>query len=63
MQNKKAEKPRIWLFLKSRFFYSPFLRCAGHGTNLTGESPVRVNTYKCSKPQAVNSNVMGEERG
>ena len=23
MQNKKAEKPRIWLFLKSRFFYSP----------------------------------------
>jgi len=37
--------------------------CAGHGTNLTGESPVIGVTAKCSEPQAVNSNVMSEGRG
>ena len=43
----------------SRYFFL----CARHGIYLTGESPVTGVTAKCSEPQAVDSDVMGEGSG
>ena len=37
--------------------------CARHGIYLTGESPVTSVTAKCSEPQAVDSDIMGEGSG
>ena len=41
-----------------------FFTCAGHGMSSVGVKPKpRVVTAKCSEPQAVDSDVMGEGSG